>query len=58
MIKSPILKWVIILVTGAVSYGASYGSSQYPDWAMVFGGVAGVVVVVCGKLTGFPPKES
>jgi hypothetical protein len=49
--------WGIILVTGASAYGLTYASSQFPDWAVILGSVNTAVVLICGKLTGFPKQE-
>ena len=51
-----ILTWGIILGTGAAAYGLTYASSQYPDWAVILGSVNTAVVLICGKITGFPSQ--
>lgn len=51
-------KWVIILGTGAASYGLTYAASQFVQWNQVFSMVNTAVVLACGILTGFPKQEA
>ena len=52
------MKWAVILATGAGAYGLTYASSQYPDWAVIFGSLNTAIVLICGKLTGFPKQDA
>lgn len=56
MIKKTWLKWVIIVVTGALTYGLTYASSQFIQWNQVFSLVNTALVLTCSLLTGFPPR--
>jgi hypothetical protein len=58
MIKSVILRWIIICLTGAIAYGTAYGASQFPGWAQIFAGTGTLAVLVCGKLTEWPAKDN
>lgn len=58
MVKQTWLKWVIILFTGAASYGLTYGASQAPQWTQVCSLFNAALVLTCGILTGFPKQEA
>lgn len=57
MIKKVWLKWVIILTTGAATYGMTYAAGQWPEWGQVFSMINPAIVLACGLLTGFPKKD-
>ena len=58
MIKQTWLKWVIILVTGAASYGLTYAAGQFTDWTQVCSLLNTALVLTCGILTGFPKQTN
>lgn len=58
MIKKTWLKVLIICLTGALTYGLTWASSQYIQWSQVMSLVNTALVLTCGILTGFPKQES
>ena len=58
MIKSTAVRWAIVLVTGAIVYGTTYGAGLYPDWSQILGGLNVCAVLICAKLTNFPPTTT